>query len=64
MPARAVPGDGNIPLKRIIEWLLRVGYMGAFDLELLGPRIDKEGRLSATRRAAEKTSEILTSLGA
>jgi sugar phosphate isomerase/epimerase len=64
MPARAVPGDGNIPLKRIIEWLLRAGYRGAFDLELLGPRIDKEGRLSATRRAAEKTSEILTSLGA
>ena len=64
LPSRAVPGDGNIPLVRIIDWLLGAGYTGAFDLELIGPRIDAEGRLEATRRAADKVGEILVSLGA
>ena len=64
LPARAVPGDGAIPLKRIIDWILDSGYLGAFDLELIGPRIDNEGHLAATRRAAEKLGEILQSLGA
>ena len=36
--ARAVPGDGAIPLERILGWALDAGYHGAFDLELLGPR--------------------------
>jgi sugar phosphate isomerase/epimerase len=64
MPARAVPGDGNIPIKRICEWALDAGYKGAFDLELLGPRIDREGRVAAVRRAAQYVSEMLESLGA
>jgi sugar phosphate isomerase/epimerase len=64
LPARAVPGDGAIPVKRIIGWLLDAGYAGAFDLELIGPRIDHEGHLAATRRAAENLGEILQSLGA
>ena len=50
-PCRAVPGDGMIPLERIIGWILEAGYTGGFDLELIGPRIDAEGRLEATRRA-------------
>lgn len=64
VPSRAVPGDGNIPLKRILEWLLGAGYSGAFDLELIGPRIDKEGALEATRRAAARVGLLLRSLGA
>jgi sugar phosphate isomerase/epimerase len=64
MPCRAVPGDGVIPLERILDWILGAGYTGAFDLELIGPRIDAEGRLEATRRAADNLSEILASLGA
>jgi sugar phosphate isomerase/epimerase len=64
LPARAVPGDGAIPIKRIVEWLLRAGYTGAFDLELIGPRIDHEGHLAATRRAAQNVTEILNSLAA
>ena len=62
--ARAVPGDGAIPLERILGWALDAGYRGAFDLELLGPRIDDEGRLDATRRAAEYVGELLRKLGA
>ncbi len=62
-PNRAVPGDGAIPLRTTFEWVLETGYDGAFDLELLGPRIDREGHLAATRRAAEVTSELLRGLG-
>ena len=47
----------------MIGWLLDAGYTGAFDLELLGPRIDKEGPLAATRRTADKVGEILQSFG-
>jgi sugar phosphate isomerase/epimerase len=63
LPCRAVPGDGAVPLKRILGWMLDAGYTGPFDFELLGPRIEKEGRLNAVRRAASYMDEILQSLG-
>lgn len=63
-PARAVPGDGDIPLQRILGWTLEAGYSGGFDFELLGPRIDEEGAFEATRRAAENVTTLLESLGA
>ncbi len=64
LPARAVPGDGAIPLERLIGWLLHAGYPGAFELELLGPRIDAEGHPAATARAAANVSELLIRLRA
>lgn len=64
LPCRAVPGDGSIPVKRIIEWVLQAGYTGAFDMELIGPRIDAEGRVAAVRRAADRVGKMLTELGA
>ena len=63
LPARAVPGDGAIPLRRIFDWALSAGYQGAFDLELMGPRIDAEGHLAAARRGAEQIDQMLVSLG-
>jgi sugar phosphate isomerase/epimerase len=63
-PCRAVPGDGVIPLERLLGDILEAGYQGVFDLELLGPRIQDEGARTATRRAAENLSELLTKLGA
>ena len=63
-PCRAVPGDGTIPLERLLGDLLDAGYTGVFDLELVGPRIEAEGNRAATRRAAERLSEILYRLGA
>jgi sugar phosphate isomerase/epimerase len=63
LPARAVPGDGVIPLARIIEQVLAAGYEGVFDIELLGPRIESEGHLAATRRAVAAVHAILTDLG-
>ena len=64
LPSRAVPGDGAIPLKRILQWMLQAGYAGTFDIELVGPRIDAQGQLTAVRRAADNLGEILRSLGA
>jgi sugar phosphate isomerase/epimerase len=63
LPARAVPGDGAIPLARILEQVLAAGYEGVFDIELLGPRIEAEGHLAATRRAVEHVEAIFASLG-
>jgi sugar phosphate isomerase/epimerase len=64
IPERAVPGDGAIPLERLVGWVLEAGYTGAFDLELGGPRIHAEGELAAARRAAEYMTELLHRLGA
>jgi sugar phosphate isomerase/epimerase len=63
-PCRAVPGDGAVPLERLISDLLDAGYEGLFDLELVGPRIDDEGCAAASLRAVEWLSHLLIRLGA
>jgi sugar phosphate isomerase/epimerase len=63
-PCRAVPGDGAMPLERLLGDVLEAGYTGLFDLELVGPRIEAEGGFDATRRAADYVSNQLTRLGA
>ena len=37
---------------------------GGFDLEIMGPRLDREGRLPAIGRSAERVGNILRELGA
>jgi sugar phosphate isomerase/epimerase len=64
MRDRAVPGDGIIPLERLIKWLLDAGYAGIFDLETLGPRIEAEGVETATLRGAKYVSTMLDRLSA
>ena len=64
VPCRAVPGDGDIPIRQICEWLLGAGYKGGFDFELIGPRIDQEGHFAAVKRAGEYMSKVLEELGA
>ena len=51
LPCRAVPGDGMIPLDRLIGRIVEGGFAGWFDLELIGPRIAAEGPEQAHRRA-------------
>src|SRR5204862_8250756 len=63
-PDRAVPGDGDIPLARILGQVLAAGYEGAFDLELIGPRIEAEGYASAVRRSVAVLGDLLTAIGA
>ena len=62
LPARAVPGDGLIPVGEILGWLGVAGYHGIVDLELNGPRIDEEGHLPAARRGAAALDGILHNL--
>lgn len=64
LPARAVPGDGIIPIRPFVQHVLAEGYANGFDLELLGPRIDREGHFEAVRRACAVTSTMLDELGA
>ncbi|WP_445166223.1 sugar phosphate isomerase/epimerase family protein [Mycolicibacterium sp. Dal123E01] len=63
LPARAVPGDGVIPIEAVVAQVLADGYQFGFDLELLGPRIDAEGRLAAARRGCEAVGAMLDRLG-
>jgi len=64
LPARAVPGDGAIPIEPFIAQSLAGGYTHGFDLELIGPRIEQEGPLTAARRACEAVTAMLGRLGA
>lgn len=64
LPGRAVPGDGAIPLEAFVAQALAGGYAHGFDLELIGPRIEAEGRLPAARRACEVIGAMLRRLGA
>jgi sugar phosphate isomerase/epimerase len=58
-PNRLVPGDGDIPLRRIIDQVLGAGYDGVFDLELVGPKIEEEGYRSALARSCAYLSDLL-----
>jgi sugar phosphate isomerase/epimerase len=63
-PNRLVPGDGDIPLARILGQLLDAGYEGTFDLELIGPRIDDEGYEAACTRSIRNLGALLEDAGA
>lgn len=63
LPARAVPGDGTIPIEPFLVRVLEAGYPDGFDLELIGPRIDAEGREAAARRACGWVTDMLDRLG-
>ncbi len=63
-PDRTVPGDGDIPLARILSLLEAAGYRGCYDLELIGPRIESEGYESAVPRAVDALAELLAQVGA
>ncbi|HZR14055.1 MAG TPA: sugar phosphate isomerase/epimerase [Acidimicrobiia bacterium] len=63
-PARLVPGDGDVPIERILGQVLDAGYAGPFDLELIGPRIEEEGYGAAIRRSVDWLGDALTRLGA
>jgi sugar phosphate isomerase/epimerase len=61
---RVVPGDGDIPLERLLTMVLDAGFEGSFDLEVMGPRVEEEGYHSSVRRSVERASELLERVGA
>jgi sugar phosphate isomerase/epimerase len=60
---RAVPGEGVIPLDRIIGWILATGYSGLFDIELVNGA-GATDRDEALARAVTNLTAILERLGA
>ena len=58
-PDRCVPGDGDIPLARVLKMLEDADYEGPFELELVGPQIEKEGYDAAIARAVATTTRLL-----
>jgi sugar phosphate isomerase/epimerase len=63
-PDRLVPGDGDIPIARILASVLAAGYGGAFELELIGPRIEGEGYSTSVPRAVAALDALLRKVGA
>ena len=61
---RLVPGDGDIPVRRVLGDLLAAGYAGAFELELIGDAIVEEGYDEAVPRAVRNLDALLTELHA
>ncbi len=59
---RLVPGDGDIPIGRILGELVDAGYTGSFELELIGDAIVAEGYDVAVPRAVAALDELLDSL--
>ncbi|MBM3678363.1 MAG: sugar phosphate isomerase/epimerase [Actinobacteria bacterium] len=59
---RGIPGEGVMPLERILGWLLEEGYAGVFDLELWGDSgVDDT---TAMARGAANVGALLARLGA
>jgi sugar phosphate isomerase/epimerase len=56
---RLVPGDGDIPLARVIGDLVGAGYSGMFELELIGDAIVAEGYDAAVPRAIRALDTLL-----
>lgn len=52
-PNRWVPGDGDLPLERLVADVRAAGCDELLEIEILGPRIDEEGIEPAHVRALE-----------
>ena len=63
LPCRAVPGDGAVPLDRLIPAIVQAGFRGTFDLEIIGPRLEAEGAELGLKRAADTLGELLEMAG-
>jgi sugar phosphate isomerase/epimerase len=61
---RLVPGDGDIPLRRILGDVVAAGYEGVFELELIGDAIVEEGYDDAIPRAIRNLDALLAEVHA
>jgi sugar phosphate isomerase/epimerase len=59
---RLVPGDGDIPIARILGELVAAGYPGYFELELIGDAVAHEGYDAAVPRAVAALDALLRDL--
>lgn len=61
---RVNPGDGDLPVARLLRACVEAGYAGPFDLEVLGPAVEREGYAAAVPRGCDQASIYLSSAGA
>jgi sugar phosphate isomerase/epimerase len=59
LPCRAVPGDGDSGLDRMIRSIAATGFNGYYDLEVIGPRLAAEGAEAGLCRAADFIGGLL-----
>ncbi len=59
LPCRAVPGDGAIPLGKLLGAIMKSGFEGTYDLEIIGPRLATEGIEKGLIRAAQHVGNLL-----
>lgn len=59
LPCRAVPGDGDSGLDKLIPAIAATGFAGYYDLEVIGPRLAAEGSEAGLRRAADYVGALL-----
>jgi sugar phosphate isomerase/epimerase len=59
LPCRAVPGDGAIPLDRLLRLVMATGFAGPYDLEIIGPRLAHEGYRRGLQRAVTYLTQIV-----
>lgn len=62
LPCRAVPGDGALPLNKLLGAVIESGFSGTYDLEIIGPRLAEEGTENGLIRAAQHVGNILDGL--
>jgi sugar phosphate isomerase/epimerase len=53
-------GEGELPVRRLMQDVLDAGYTGLFDLEVLGPVVEAEGYESSLRRGVGLATGLLT----
>lgn len=56
-------GEGELPIRRLMQDVLDAGYTGLFDLEVLGPAIEAEGYAPALQRGVARASSLLDEFG-
>jgi sugar phosphate isomerase/epimerase len=57
---RIAPGDGELPLARILQHLVAAGYSGPFELELIGASALEGGSEPALRRGLAHLEQLLS----
>ena len=63
LPCRAVPGDGALLFDQLVPAIIRSGFNGWFDLEIIGPRLQAEGTEAGLLRAAKAMGLLLKDAG-
>lgn len=62
LPCRAVPGDGAIPIKDLVDRIAATRFSGYYDLEIIGPRLEREGHEAGLVRAGAYMTKLLEGL--